>query len=151
MAPTRDSSEAMMSGNSDTNTKVAEPATTVAQFWTDWFSQSNEQATAFLDAIRPLGDSQSMQRRGLDAVSQSLDGFMRTPAFLEAMQRNLKMVTDLKTLQDQFTHDAARQAGLPTAADITGLFERLNSVEQEILSRLNVIETRLKTIESRLS
>lgn len=101
--------------------------------------------------MRPLGDPQQIQRHWLDAVSQSLDGFMRTPAFLEAMQRNLKTVTDLKILQDQFTKDFARQVGIPTAADITGLFERLNSVEQEILARLRVLETRLKSIEAKLS
>ena len=70
---------------------------------------------------------------------------MRTPAFLEAMQRNLKTMTDLKAMQDQFIQDSARQVGIPLAADITGLFERLHSVEQAILSRLEVIETQLKT------
>ena len=145
-----------MSGNSETKTadpaaRAADPATAITQFWADWFAQSNDQARALLDAMRPLGDPQQLQRRWLDAVAQSLDGFMRTPAFLEAMQRNLKMMTDLKAMQDQFTQDLARQAGVPTAADITGLFERLNSVEQEILTRLRVIETRLKAVESKLS
>ena len=76
---------------------------------------------------------------------------MRTPAFLEAMQRNLKTMTDLKLLQDQLTQDFARQAGVPTAADITGLFERLNSVEQEVLNRLRILDMRLKAIEAKLS
>jgi hypothetical protein len=139
----------MMPGNSDT--KVADPASTITQFWADWFAQSNDQTQALLDAMRPLGDSQQIQRRWLDALAQSLDGFMRTPAFLEAMQRNLKTTTDLKLFQDQFTQDVARQAGVPTAADITGLFERLNSVEQEVLSRLKVIDMRMKAIEAKLS
>ena len=145
-----------MSGNSDPKAAspvadATDPATAITRLWADWFARSNDQARALLDAMRPLGDPQQFQRRWLDAVAQSLDGFMRTPAFLEAMQRNLKMMTDLKALQDRFTRDLARQAGLPTAADITGLFERLNSVEQEVLARLRVIETRLKIVEAKLS
>ena len=145
-----------MSGNSDTKTadpatKTADPATSIAQFWAGWFAQSDDQARALLDAMRPLGDPQQFQRRCLDAVAQSLDGFMRTPAFLEAMQRNLKTMTDLKAFQDQFTQDFARQAGIPTAADITGLFERLNSVEQEILARLKVDRDAAEAIEAKLS
>jgi hypothetical protein len=139
-----------MAGNHDTQA-AADPATQVARFWSEWFAQSNDQAKAFLDTMTPLGDPDQMRRRWLEAVSQSLDNFMRTPAFLESMQRNLKAMTDLKVMQDQFTSEAARQAGLPTASDITGLFERLNSVEREVLGRLRVIETRLKSIESKLS
>ena len=58
---------------------------------------------------------------------------MRSPAFLEAMQRNLKAMTDLKSMQDQVVQDMARHVGVPLASDIHGLFERLHSVEQTIL------------------
>jgi hypothetical protein len=74
---------------------------------------------------------------------------MRTPAFLEAMQQNLKMMADLKTTQDRFLQDSARQLGLPLAADVTGLFERINSVEQTILGRLKAIEAKLKTLDAK--
>jgi hypothetical protein len=47
---------------------------------------------------------------------------MRSPAFLEAMQQNLKTMTDLKGFQDQILKGAARHAGAPTTDDITGLF-----------------------------
>jgi len=55
----------------------------------------------------------------------------------------------LKGMQDQVIQDTARQFGLPLAADITGLFERLHSTEQNILNRLQVIEERLKGIETK--
>lgn len=38
--PIRDPAEATMSGNSDT--KTADPATSIAQFWAEWFAQSND-------------------------------------------------------------------------------------------------------------
>ena len=46
---------------------------------------------------------------------------MRSPAFLEAMQRNLKAMTDLKAFQDQIVQNTARYIGLPLANVIYGL------------------------------
>jgi hypothetical protein len=129
----------------------ADPATQLASFWSQWFSQANDQARAILDAMRGAGEPQAMQKRWLDAMAQTLDGFMRSPAFLEAMQRNMKMMTDLKTLQDQVVQDVARHTGAPLASDITGLFERLDSAERNIQNRLKAIEARLKAIEARLA
>jgi hypothetical protein len=76
---------------------------------------------------------------------------MRTPVFMEAMKQNLKMVTDVKRVQDQAIQETARQFGQPLAADITGLFERLNSTERTIVTRLKAIEDRLKAVETKLS
>ena len=67
---------------------------------------------------------------------------------MEAMRQQLKAITDLKRMQDNIVHDAARQLGLPMADDITGLFERLDSTERKILSRLQAIEERLEAIEA---
>jgi hypothetical protein len=67
--------------------------------------------------------------------------------FLEMLKNNIKTVTELKGLQDQVIHDTARHFGLPLAADITSLFERLQRIEQNIMSRLEAIEERLRAIE----
>jgi hypothetical protein len=122
----------------------------MATFWTTCLEQADAQSKAMLEYFQALGNPQQFQRQWLQMLSQSLDNFMRSPAFLEAMQRNFKAMTDLKALQDQMIEDAARQIGAPLASDIYGLFERLHSVEQTILSRLKAIEGRLAAIESRL-
>jgi hypothetical protein len=69
---------------------------------------------------------------------------------MEAMRQNLKVATDLKRMQDQAVQDTARQFGQPLAADITGLFERLNSTERTIVTRLQAIEDRLRALETKL-
>jgi ribosomal protein L16 Arg81 hydroxylase len=138
-----------MSGNSDSKTGAAAPPNAMAEMWATLFEQSNQQARAMLEMMKSAGDPQGLQRRWLDAMAQTLDSFMRTPAFLEAMQQNLKMMADLKTTQDRFLQDSARQLGLPLAADVTGLFERINSVEQTILGRLKAIEAKLKTLDAK--
>jgi hypothetical protein len=135
--------------NKPNSSVAADPAAMIATFWTQWLEQSSRGTQALLEVMSTAGNPQQIQRRWLDAVSRSLDDFMRTPAFLELMKNNLKAITDLKGLQDQVVTDAARQLGLPLAADITGLFERINSTEKTILDRLKAIEDRLKAIESK--
>jgi hypothetical protein len=125
----------------------AAAASAIAEFWAQCFAQSNDQARALLEAMRSFGEPQEMYRRWLDAVSQTLDEFMRTPAFLEAMSRQLKMMTDLKVAQDQVVQDAARYVGAPLAGDITGLFERLNGTERALQAQLRAIQERLDRIE----
>ena len=141
-----------MSGNSDTNTNATttDSANALAELWAQLFERSDQQARAMLGMMQSVGDPADMQRRWLDAMAQSLDNFMRTPAFLEAMQRNMKAMTDLKVMQDKYVQGSARHLGMPLADDITGLFERLNSAEQSILNRLKSIESKLKALESKL-
>jgi hypothetical protein len=102
---------------------AADPATALFSFWTQWMEQSARGTQAMLEAMQAAADPQQVQRRWLDAVAQSLEDFMRTPVFLEALKRNLKMATDLKRLQNQALRGVARQLGPPLAAEITGLFE----------------------------
>jgi len=134
--------------NSNTSAAPLDPALMMASFWSQWLEQSSRGTQALLEAMQVAGDPQNLQRRWLDAVSRSLEDFMRTPAFMEILKNNMKAVTDLKSLQDSVIQDAARQLGVPLTADITGLFERLHSTEQAILKELQAIEERLKVIES---
>jgi hypothetical protein len=140
----------MSTAETKTNSSEAvDPAAVMTSFWTQWLEQSSRGTQALLEMMQSAGDPQQIQRHWLDAVSRSLDDFMRTPAFLELLKTNLKAITDLKTFQDQAIQDTARQFGMPLAADITGLFERLHSTEQTILGRLKDIEDRLKAIEAK--
>jgi hypothetical protein len=125
----------------------ADPTAMMASFWTQWLEQSSRGTQALLEVMQVAGDPQQVQRRWLDAVAASLEGLMRTPAFMELMKSNLKAVTDLKGMQDSVVQDVARQVGIPTATDITGLYERLHSTEQVILNHLTKIEERLKALE----
>lgn len=137
-----------MSGTSET--KAVDPAGSLDTFWEQSFDQWNRQATAALEAMMTLVDPQPWQERWLEAMAESLDGFMRTPVFLEGMKRKLKATIDTKAIQDQLIQNSARQVGSPLANDITGLYERLHSHDHAILNRLKGIEARLVEIEAKL-
>jgi hypothetical protein len=142
-----------MSTNSDpqkAGDAATDPAAALFSFWTQWMEQSARGTQAVLEAMQAAGDPQHIQRQWVDAVAKSIDDFMRTPVFMEAMRQHLKMATDLKRMQNQTIEETARQFGQPLAADITGLFERLNGTEQTIVTRLQAIEERLKGLEAKL-
>ena len=148
---TKPSSSEATTDESKPSSSVAttDPSTMIASFWTQWLEQSSRGTQALLEVMQGAGDPQQLQRRWLDAMSRSLDDFMRTPTFLQLVGNNLKAVTDMKGMQDQVIQDTARHFGMPLAADITGLYERLHSTEQNIINRLQAIEERLKAIETK--
>jgi hypothetical protein len=117
--------------------------------WAQYVQQSTAQSRALVDGMQAMADPQRLQQHFLETLADSLDKFMRSPVFLEAMRQNLKVMTDLKRLQDQVIEDTARHIGAPLASDIHGLFERLNGAEQAVLGKLQAIEARLDALESK--
>lgn len=119
-------------------------------FWSDYAKQANDVTREFLDGIDDSTDVKSWQRRWFDTVAKSMDAYMRSPAFLQSIKHNTDTVIKVKRQADDLATEIARNANIPTAGDISGLFERLHSVEEVILSRLGRIEDRLQVIEEQI-
>jgi hypothetical protein len=119
-------------------------------FWSAYISQANDATRDLLDGINGAANAKTWQRNWSDAVSKSMDAYMRSPAFLQMMKRNTELLVISKRQADDFAAEFARNANIPTASDISGLFERLHSVEEVILNQLGRIEDRLTAIEERV-
>jgi hypothetical protein len=132
----------------NSNASLPDPVSFMTAFWSQWLEQSARGTQAMLEVMQSNTDPQALQQKGLEALSDQMEQFMRTPAFMEMMRRNLKAMTDFKQMQDQLIHGTARQLGMPLADDLFGLFERLHSDQQSVASRLGVIEERLDSIEA---
>ena len=130
---------------------AADPARDFLEFWRNYFEQTAIQTRILLESMQGGQSPEKLHNQWLGSLSQSLDSFMRTPAFLEVLKQSLKRMIDLKLLQDQMAQAAAQQTGLPLATDVTGVFERVHSAEQTILTRLATLDDRLKAIETKLS
>lgn len=116
-------------------------------FWLGYWRQADDKTRELIVGFDNGSKFKGWQRQWLDALSSSMDAFMRTPTFLEAMKRNTDAVVKLKQQIDDWTKEAARNANIPTTGDISGLFERLHSVEEVILEKLEQIEERLQALE----
>ena len=130
---------------------TADPARDFLEFWRNYFEQTAIQTRILLEGMQGGKSLEQLHDLGLASLSQSLDGFMRTPAFLEVLKQSLKRMIDLKLMQDQVAQGVSQQTGLPLTADITGLFERVHSAEQTILKQLAMLDDRLKAIEKTLN
>lgn len=119
-------------------------------FWTEYAKQASESTREFLDGIDDQASLKTFRRRWLDAVSKSADAYLRSPIFLQAMRRGNDAVVKLKRQSDDVTSELARNANVATAGDISGLFERLHSIEESILSKLGRIEERLDAMEEKI-
>jgi hypothetical protein len=115
--------------------------------WSSAIERSNNATRELLQDLNDGAGSKAWQRKWFDAVSKSMDAYMRSPMFLQAMKQNTETVIKVKRQADDIAAEIARNANIPTATDISGLFERLHSVEEVILARLGRIEERLRAIE----
>jgi hypothetical protein len=136
-----------MSSTLETNKSVDPVLAPFFEFWTDYFKRTNESTRQFLDDVHESANAKSWQRRWYDAVSKSVDAYLRSPVFLQAMKHNTEAAIKVKQQTDEMASEFARNFNLPLASDISGLFERLHSVEETILRRLERIDERLATIE----
>ena len=139
-----------MSGARETNGAFDPLVQPFVDFWSDYMKQANDATREFLDGIDDGSDIKTLQRQWFNAVSKSMDAYMRTPMFLQPIKQNMDLVNKTKQRTDDLASEIARNANIPTASDISGLFERLHSVEEGILNRLGHIDKRLQAIEEQI-
>ena len=124
---------------------------TYLEFWKNYFEQTAIQTRILLESVQGGKSLEQLHNQGLAALSQSLDSFMRTPVFLETLKQSIRWMIDIKLMQDQMVQTASQQAGLPMAADVAGVFERVHSAEQTIMAQLARLDERLQAIEKRMN
>jgi hypothetical protein len=144
------------------------------EFWMGYFKQADEATREYLEGLDGGAEIRSWQRQWFDAVSKSMDAYMRSPAFLQVVKHGTEFAIKTKRHNDDVSAEIARNVNVPTASDISGLFERmrcrceenqghrravgtgelvdrLRNIEETVLNRLDAIEQRLTAIESKLS
>jgi hypothetical protein len=119
-------------------------------FWADWVEKANETTQRVVEGAQNGADPKAWQRRWMEAVSKSIDAYLRSPMFLNAMKGMMDAAVKTKMNVDDLQKEFARNANIPTASDVSGLFERLRGVEELVLQRLGEISDRLVAIEQRL-
>lgn len=140
-----------MSSNGSTQLSFDPVVQPIVDFWSSYMKQADDAARHLLEGLDDGSAIRGWQRRWMDAMSKSMDAYMRTPAFLEAMKNNTNAVVKMKMHADDLAKEMARNINMPTTGDISGLFERLHSVEEVILRRLTKIDERLQSVEKQLS
>ena len=118
-------------------------------FWTEAWQKSTELTQAAFQGMTKAGEWDKLRRQWSAALSTTLDNYMRSPAFLENMRRNMEMITEWQSHMDDWARDLSRLTGLPHVSDVSGLFDRLKQNQEAILAQLSAIEKRLQAMEER--
>ncbi|MCA9216891.1 MAG: hypothetical protein KDB27_27665 [Planctomycetales bacterium] len=144
-----------MSQNNLDATQFFESSNAMIQPWVEYWVKLHEQnvewSQALMSGMPPNADPAAIRNHWSSAMTQSIEAFMRTPAFLESMRRNAEALTAAKVTSELAKREVAREMGVPHSHDISGLYERLESAHEGVLERLSAIEARLTTIEEKLN
>ncbi|EMI15562.1 hypothetical protein RMSM_07507 [Rhodopirellula maiorica SM1] len=120
------------------------------EIWNQFLEQANETTRRMMQSDDGHADPRLWQRRWMQATSQSIDAYLRSPFFLNAMKQNMDAIIETKMKVNDLQKEFTRNANIPTASDISGLFERVRGMDEMILARLSEIQDRLDKIESAL-
>ncbi len=110
-----------------------------------------DQSQQLFHAVAEARDLETLQKRWLESIAQSLDQYMRSPVFLDMMRRNFELVTQLQDSYEDRARDVARATGVPRLDDISGLFERMRIGQDALMERLAQLEKRLQSLEEKLA
>jgi hypothetical protein len=129
----------------------ADPAGVFLDFWRRYFEQTAIQTRILFETMQGSKALGELHSQWIRPLSESLDSFMRTPAFLEILKQTLKQMVELKQQQNRADQSIAQQTGMPLTADSASVLERVLSANQAIHQRLTALEDRIQAVETILS
>lgn len=140
-----------MSDQAQQSATATEMTPPFMELWSNYLEQASTASQSMLESMGLAADPKAQRRKWSEMMSENLEQFMRSPVFLEAMKHNLDAFIRAKAQANDVAKEVARNSEMPVASDIAGLFERLRTMEDELLSRLSSIEKRLAALESSLN
>lgn len=123
------------------------------EFWARFAKESTGTAWQSMPTpatlFNPASFFRDWEKRWMDTLSDSFDAYLRSPQFLQWMRHYSDLIVKSKQQSDNVAHEFARNAGIPTAADISGLYERLHSFEDTLIRRLDKdLQQRMHSVDS---
>ncbi len=128
---------------------AAEP---FARAWGDFMSQFGMAGAAGSSNEAPTPSwsdeaMKQMQRTFLDALAKYCDEFMRSPQFLNMMKQSMDNALSFKQHVDRFLTEAHRSVHSPSIGDVDDIVGLLRTIEDRVIQRIDVLETRLRDVE----
>lgn len=115
--------------------------------WKGYLDRLDEPTRRLLETITGTSDPGKFSPEMLEAASKSMEAYMRSPAFLQAMKQGIDKLIQTKRQMDALTPEFAAQIGLATANEFHQLVDRFKATEKSLSARLRDIDIRLAAIE----
>ena len=118
--------------------------------WFDFMGRMAAAGCSMPPENTPPAAARHMRDAFLKAMSASCDAYLRSPEFLQMMKTSMDSAIAFRTQLNEWLARAYREAHLPAREDVEVLAGRLQSVEKEILSRVDKLEQMLAAVLERL-
>ncbi|WP_425395640.1 hypothetical protein [Aeoliella sp.] len=119
-------------------------------YWAAYTRQLNEAAELVSQSEGTADEDKSQDREWLDAASESIDAYLRSPLFLGLLRNHLSTLIELKRQSNalgQVSNASGAQAESGGADEIV---RRLGELEAVLNRSLGRIEQRLEAVEQKL-
>ncbi len=132
---------------SDTSPDAMQP---FLDFWKGYLDRLDQPTRTLLETFTGTTDPRKLTPEMLEAASKSMEAYMRSPAFLQAMKQGIDKMIQTKRQMDALNPEIAAQLGLASGKEVRALTDRFNTFEQSLGSRLRDVEIRLAAMERKL-
>lgn len=138
-----------MNGFSDGNFTKGSDA--VSAFWADLMSKMSS-ASFGRPAQSPQDEMfRQMRQAFFDSWGQYCEEFMRSPAFLEAMKKNMENALAFRQQINEFLSRALHEGQAPARSDTDSILLVLRSLEDRVLSRVEELSNRVDELHEKVS
>jgi hypothetical protein len=135
---------------SSVETVSSDPVIQLAELWSTFFELADTQRRAILECYETICDPSMQRTRWLGPLTEAMNSYATSTAYLDLMQSSFRSVARLKALQYELLRDFAHKLSDPLVSDDQEVFDRLRLAEVTLVTRLEAIEDRLAKIETRL-
>ncbi|MCG8448660.1 MAG: hypothetical protein MI725_03645 [Pirellulales bacterium] len=120
------------------------------ELWSSYLERTMEATKAILEGSFSQVRDHAKQKESFEAVSKSLDDFLRSPVFLQAMKQHVDSIIEAKRAGINLATTIDQDENLTSDDNINEILQRFSGTEQMILNRLDQIERRLDKIETHM-
>lgn len=115
-------------------------------FWTDFWARA---AASGAGAIpQPPPDAMAQMRKAFfDALSEHMEGFMRSEAFLNAMKQSMDHALAWQQMMNQTLQKGLSGAQMPSRDSADHVVLLVRGMEERVLGKLEDMVTRIEKLE----
>jgi hypothetical protein len=120
------------------------------KMWSDFTAQMMRAGMAFTPNRTPSDMTQEMRSAMFKAWGEYLDQFMRSPDFLEAMQRSLGTSLKARKQWNDFMGQMQHGLQIATRQDVDQILSSLHHAERRIIDRIEELTEQMEALEGKL-
>lgn len=119
-------------------------------YWSRCTDQASSANKSVLEEFASGVDPNVLQRQWLDAVSSSMEAYLRSPYFLQMLKTQIDTMIEVKRRANELSKKVTPNAGHAPTSDLAQVLKRLRSAGRSPLLELEQIRRQLEAMENKV-